>query len=254
MTTEVLGRQAVRRVRPVNRMRERVFFGGMALLMLAAVLLGFRMTYFPLGARPAALSSWVIQVHGAVFSLFLLLFLVQTALISARRVRWHMRLGLVAYGLAALMIPLGLVAAADQLRRQLAAGPPYMLDIDPRTFSLVSVMGMVMFGTLITWSYAVRRRPDVHKRLALYATLSMMDAGIDRWPYQAWGLSEGWALWIYTAFLLLPAMYDLISLRRLHWATMFAAPFAWTLHRLEIPLGHTHAWHAAANFMLSLSR
>jgi hypothetical protein len=49
-------------------------------------------------------------------------------------------------------------------------------------------------------------------------------------------------------------MYDLISLRRLHWATMFAAPFAWTLHRLEIPLGHTHAWHAAANFMLSLSR
>ena len=125
MTTEVLGRSAVRRVRPLNRTRERIFFGGMALLMIAAVLLGFRMTYFPLGAPPAALSSRVIQMHGAVFSLFLLLFLVQTALISARRVQWHMRLGLVVYGLAVLMIPLGVVAAADQLRRQLAIGPPY---------------------------------------------------------------------------------------------------------------------------------
>jgi hypothetical protein len=56
----------------------------MTLLMLAAVLLGFRMTYFPLGPRPDAASSRVVQVHGALFSLFLLLFLVQTALISAR--------------------------------------------------------------------------------------------------------------------------------------------------------------------------
>jgi hypothetical protein len=34
-------------------------------------------------------------------------------------------------------------------------------------------------------------------------------------------------------------MYDLASLRRVHRETMFAAPFAWTLHRLEIPLGAT---------------
>ena len=254
MTTEVLGRTALRRARPVNRTRERIFFGGMTLLMLTAVLLGFRMTYFPLGARPAALSSWVIQLHGAVFSLFLTLFLVQTALISARKVRWHMRLGLVVYGLAVLMIPLGVVTAADQLRRDVTLGPSDVLDVDPRTFSLVSVMGMVMFGTLIAWSNAARRRPDMHKRLALYATLSMMDAGIDRWPWAAWGVSESWSPWIYTVFLLLPVVYDLLSLGRVHRATMFAAPFAWTLHRLEIPLGHTQAWHAVANFMLSFPR
>lgn len=93
-------------------------------------------------------------------------------------------------------------------------------------------------------------RPDVHKRLVLYAMLSMMDAGSDRWPLDAMGLSQGWATWIYTAFLLLPAIYELISAHRVHWVTMFAAPYAFLLHRLEIPLGSTPAWHAVANFML----
>jgi len=251
MPTNVLKRVPVR---PSNRQRERIFFGPMALLMIGTVLLGFRKTYFPLRPKPAAVSSWVIQLHGAVFSLYLLLFLVQTTLVAARRVRWHMSLGLAVYGLAALMIPLGVAAAADEIRRDLASGPPYNLDIDPRTFSLVSVMGMVMFGTLITWSYVARRRPDVHKRLVLYATLSMMDAGSDRWPLEAMGLNHGWATWIYTGFLLLPAVYDLISLRRLHWVTMFAAPYAFVLHRLEIPLGHTRAWHAVADLMLRFAR
>jgi hypothetical protein len=252
MATEVLGRLPVR---PVNRKRERVFFCCMTLLMIATILLGFRETYFPLGAKPPALSSWVIQVHGVLFSLYLLLLLVQTALIAARRVRWHMSLGLAVYGLAGLMIPMGVMAAADELRRDLAGGPPYPNGgIDPRTFSLVSVMGMVMFGTLITWSYVARRRPDAHKRLVLYATLSMMDAGVDRWPLVAMGMNQSWATWIYTALLLLPVAYDLVSLRRVHWVTMFAAPFAFLLHRLEFPLGNTHAWHAAANLMLRFLR
>ena len=239
-------------IHPINRTRERVFFGGMALLMIATILLGFRMTYFPLGERPVALSSWVIILHGAVFSLWLALFFVQTALISIRKVKWHMSLGLAIYSLAMLVFPLGLFAAADELKRKVAIGPPWLFGFEPRTFSLVSVMGMIMFGTLITWSYIVRRNPAAHKRLALFATLCMMDAGIDRWPWDAWGINQGWSTWVYTAFLLLPVIYDFVSIRKIHWATAFAAPFAFTLHRLEIPIGQTAVWHAVSNFMLKL--
>ena len=237
-------------VRPVSRTRERIFFGGMALLMIGTILLGFRQTYFSLGAKPPALSSWVILLHGTIFSTYLALFFVQVALISARRVQWHKTMGLAVYGLAAFMVPLGVLSAADEIRRDLANGPPFMFDIDPRTFSIVSVMGMVMFGSLITCSYFARFKPAVHKRFALFATLSMMDAGIDRWPMESMGISHAWALWIYTAYLLLPVAYDLISLRRVHWVTMIAAPYVWTLHRVEIPIGFTHAWQAVANLML----
>ena len=91
MATGVMGRQ---KVRPINRTRERIFFGGMSLLMAACVLLGLRMTYFPLGTKPVAPSSWVIIVHDSSFSLYLLLFLTQIALVSARKMQWHKQLGL----------------------------------------------------------------------------------------------------------------------------------------------------------------
>jgi hypothetical protein len=195
------------------------------------------------------------NIHGIAFSLYLLLFLVQTALIAAHRVRWHMKLGLALYGLAAFMIPLGLLATAEQQRRGVAAGPPFALSLDPLTLSLVSVMGMVMFASLITLSWVARRRPDGNKRLVLYATLSMMFAGINRWPFHAWGISLGaalflWAPLIYGVLLLLPTAYDLVSLHRIHWISLVSAPSVWLLYRLSFPLGRTHAWHAVASLML----
>jgi hypothetical protein len=249
MGTEVLGRVPVRRVKPGHRVQERVFYGVMTLLTMASILLGFRRTYFPLGAKPAALSSWVIVAHGVVFSVFLLLFGVQVALIAARRVKLHMTMGLTVYGLALVMLPMGVVTAADEIRRDLIM-PSAFPVADPYTFSLVSVMGMVMFGTLLAWSYVWRRRPEMHKRLALYAVLSMMDAGIDRWPWAAWGLSQGWSHWVYTGMLLLPVAYDLASQGRVTRVTMIAAPFVWVMERLEIPLGETRAWHWVAHWML----
>lgn len=253
MTFEVAQRQPQRAPTvPVNRTRERIFFGGMALMMIATILLGFRASYFPLDERPAALASPIIVVHGAVFTFWILLFFIQTALIAAHRTRWHMKFGLWLYGLAVLLVPLGILAAADEQRRDLLAGFAPFPGVDARTFSLVSVMGMVMFATLMAWSYIARRQPAAHKRLALYALLSMMNAGTDRWPWEAWGISDSWSTWVFTAMLLLPVLYDLISLHRVHWATMFAAPFVWLLYRFEIPLGRTHAWHAFANLMLRL--
>jgi hypothetical protein len=254
MATDALQRQPIPSTRhaPVSRTRERFFFAIMALLIVATILLGFRASYFPLGDRPEALASPSIIVHATVFSLFLLLFIVQTTLIAAHRVRWHMQLGLWLYGLAALMVPLGLLAAIDELGRDLAANKYPVPGVDARTFSMISVMGIVVFAILMVWSYLERRNPPAHKRLALYAVLSMMNAGTDRWPWQAWGISDSWSLWVFTALLLLPVLYDFISLHRIHWATSFSAPFIWILYWYEFPLGRTHSWHAIADLSLKL--
>jgi hypothetical protein len=246
MATGVLG-QVVGAPRHVaSRSSERVFFSGMSMLILATILLGFRSTYFHIGARSSEPATAVVILHGIVFSLWVLTFFVQTTLVSTGRVHLHISLGLWAYALATAMVPLGLLAAQDQLRRDSAMEPPYVLGVDPLTFSMESFMGMVMFGTLIAGSYMARRQPAAHKRLALYATLSMMNAGISRWPLEACGIHQARCYWIDVGFLLLPVVYDLILLRRLHWVTMFAAPYVFVLNRLELPLGHTHLWHAVA--------
>jgi hypothetical protein len=254
MATDAVHHQLLPRTRhiPINRTRERIFFAIMTVLMVATILLGFRASYFPLGERPVALANTAIILHAAVFTLFLLLFAVQTALIAAHRVRWHMKLGLWLYGIAALMVPLGLLAAIDELRRDVAINRYPVPGVDGRTFSMISVMGISCFAFLMAWSYLQRRHPAAHKRLALYAVLAMMNAGTDRWPWQAWGISESWSWWAFTALLLLPAVYDLISLHRLHWATLFSAPFIWILFWYQFPIGRTHTWHAIADLSLKL--
>jgi hypothetical protein len=206
MRTQAAVGAGARAPKAANRNHERLFFGGMTLVMVATILLGFRATYFPLGAKPAALGSPIIVVHGTVFSTFLALFFIQVALVSAKRVRWHRKLGLWVFGLAAVMIPIGVLAAANEIKRDLEAGPPYTLGVDPVSFSIVSVNGMLMFGTLMGASFLTRRNPAEHKRLALYAVISMMNAGSDRWPWDAWGVSEHWSVWFYTLLVVLPVV------------------------------------------------
>lgn len=254
MATDAVHHQPLPRTRhhPNHRTRERIFFAIMTFLMVGTILLGFRASYFPLGERPAALANTAIILHATVFTLFLLLFAVQTTLVAAHRVRWHMKLGLWLYGIAALMFPLGLLAAIDELRRDVAINRYPLPGIDGRTFSIISVTGISCFALLMAWSYLQRRHPDAHKRLALYAVLAMMNAGTDRWPWQAWGISESWSWWVFTALLLLPAVYDLIGLRRIHWVTMFSAPLIWILFRYQFSIGRTHVWHAIADLSLKL--
>jgi hypothetical protein len=248
MATQVLERPIPR---PKKRVRERVFFGGMTLLMIGTILLGFRATYFPLGPKPEAIHSSVIVVHGVVYTLFLALLLVQVALVSARRVKWHMALGLWVYGLSAVMVPLGVVAAADEMRRELVSGVEFIPGVDTLTFSTISVLGIAVFGLLMGWSYVVRRKPDAHKRLALYAVVSMMNAGMDRWPWHGWGVNETWAGWAYVGLVLLPVVYDLVSLRRVHWVAMVAVPLILLVDRYKFDVGHTATWHTMAKAMVT---
>jgi hypothetical protein len=240
MTTTVMPpiRAQARRAKPLW---DRIFFGGMAILITGSVVLGFAKTYFFAGVFRAPLPSKMIHIHGAVFSLWFVVLLLQTFLIPAGRVQWHRQIGLASYGVAILVIIFGVLAATDSLRR----GVP----IDTYNLSVsfaVSTMDMVAFAVVILCSYLARRRPDAHKRLVLFATLSIMDAALDRWPYEKVGLTYAAHTWAYLGLLLLPVIYDLIALHRIHRSTLWSATFVYALNQLRVPIGETHLWTALA--------
>jgi hypothetical protein len=72
-----------------GRRFDHYFFSGTAWLMLASVLLGFGPTYYLAGVFHAPLPSRIIHIHGAVFSCWILLLLVQNSLAWAGRVDIH---------------------------------------------------------------------------------------------------------------------------------------------------------------------
>jgi hypothetical protein len=231
--------------RPVNRKVERMFFAAMAILLCASVVIGFSRTYFMAGMVNAPLPNALVHVHGAVFSLWMLLFLTQTALVTARRVTWHRTLGVFAFCLAPVMTVLGTITAIDGLRRGVSIGP---LGSAPALS--IALFGMVIFPILIWAAWRTRRRPDAHKRLVLLATLSLVEAGFGRFPWRSLGLTPAvGAQGMVALFLVILVAYDLFSLRRVHRTTMWAAPLTLAFSALAVPIGMTPLWGEFTAFL-----
>ncbi len=228
--------------RPVNRKVERVFFGGMAILLCVIVFIGFSPTYFRAGILRAPLPSPILHVHGAAFTLWMILYAVQSALISAKRVVWHRSLGTVAFCLPPIMIVLGVIAALDALHRKVSIGP-----LDPAVSLAIPLIGIAWFSVLIFASWSTRRRPDAHKRLILLATIALVDAALGRFPWGRIGMAPAaGAVTGLGILIVLVVAYDLFSLRRLHRSTMWAAPITFAVGAFSVPIGMTGAWHSFA--------
>ena len=228
--------------RPVNRTVERCFYSGMAILMCVCVYIGFAPTYFGAGMLRAPLPSPILHIHGAAFTLWMALFVVQSALISARRVMWHRTLGTIAFCLPPIMVVLGVIAAVDALHRGVRIGP-----LDPAVSLAIPLIGIVSFAILIYASWRERRRPDAHKRLILLATIGLVGAAFGRFPWDRIGLPPAAGAVTGTGVLLLILIaYELITIRRIHRSTMWAAPLTFLAVALAVPIGMTPLWHSFA--------
>ena len=228
--------------RPVNRTVERFFYSAMALLLCVCVYIGFGPTYFRAGMLRAPLPSPILHIHGAAFTLWMLLFVVQTAFISAHRVQWHRTFGTIAFCLPPLMIVLGVIAAVDALHRGVRIGP-----LDPAVSFAIPLIGIMGFTAVIVASWRARSRPDAHKRLILIATMGLVAAAFGRFPWDRIGFPPAaGAVTGLGILLLILIAFELITTRRIHRSTMWAAPLMFASVALAVPIGMTHVWHSFA--------
>ncbi len=162
--------------RPVRARVDDVYFTTMSFLMLAIVVIGFAPTYFLKGAVFAPLPSLLVHIHGAAFSSWIILFIVQTALVSTRKIRLHRKLGYAGAVLAACMVVLGVLVDSAAVRR--GGVPPIFTT--PQ-FILINDLGVALFGALVGCAVWQRRNGPVHKRLMLIATIGIMPPAITRY-------------------------------------------------------------------------
>jgi hypothetical protein len=238
---------AQRSVSLPGRRYDHLFFSTMALLMLATVFVGFASTYYLAGVFHAPLPSLIIHLHGAAFSCWILLLVMQTSLVAAGRVDIHRRLGIVGFLLACLMVILGVLAATDSLVRE--AGPA---GRDPKFFYIVPLTDILIFATLIFFAFRARSNPAAHKRLILVATTALLIAAIARWPMVHRNNPK--AALLSNLFLIVLVAYDLWSTRRIHRATLWASAFLIFVQQIRIPIGKTAAWHTFATWVQSFAR
>jgi hypothetical protein len=224
---------------------DNLFFSGMAVIGLIVVLVGFARTYFLAGLFRAPLPNLLVHIHGAAFTLWIILFITQISLVTGRRVDLHRRLGLLAFVLAVVMIVLGTVTASDGLARHVAKPGTDTVE-EVRAFYAVPLGDMVMFSTFVYFGYRNRFQAAVHKRLMWFATLSLLDAGFDRWPiFDPYSLPVV-NLICFTPLLLLMIGYDWWSKGKVQRVTIWSTIFMVIVQQIRHPLGHTAAWQSFA--------
>lgn len=238
------------RIAHVGR-HDRLFYGGIAIAGAVMTLVGFAPTYylrFLDGGPQATISggpiSGLIHVHGTLFTAWVLLFIVQTALISSRRVAVHRKLGVFGVALATAMVAAGVFAGIEMGRR--GAAPP---GIDALSFMAIPLGDMVMFAGFVAAAVVLRRNKEAHKRLMLLAYASILAAPAARLPGV---LPLGPLVFYGIAFLLVAAgvIYDYASRGTIHTAYRWGGGILFLSVPVRLALSGTDAWHAVARLLI----
>jgi hypothetical protein len=237
VSSSVAARAGVQR-----RRSDHMFFAVMSILMAAGVGAGFSRTYF---ARIAAgTTTPLIHIHGAVFGVWMVLFIVQSALVATGNTRLHRRLGVAGVFFAVLMLVIGTVTGVIAARHGYAG--PFPSGESPLTFLLgAPIRDMLVFGSLMGAAIVLRRDVESHKRLMVMATLGgLAPAGFVRIA----GIPIGVSLVL--ALLLAGPVYDWLVHRRIYGVYIWGIAVTLLSSAVFDALGETAAWQSFAKTLV----
>lgn len=225
--------------------RNRFYF--YALLGAAALLFaGFAQTYFLKVFFASPPLYPLLHAHGFVMTAWFLLFGAQTWLVEAHRTDLHRRLGAVGAMLSITMVVLGATVVTINAREG------RIPDFAPApVFLFLSYGNVLVFGAFVAAAVSLRRRPEVHKRLMLLATLNLLPAAFARIPLDFIQSGGVWPVFgLLDSCVILCVAYDTWRHRRLHpsfaWGAL--ATFLWPA--LSIAVGGTMAWRSVATSLI----
>lgn len=231
---------------------DRVFYSSIALAMALVVFGGFAPTYYlrafvdsPVTVSGATTLTPLAHLHGALFTGWVVLFIVQTGLVATHRVRTHRRMGIAGALLAAAMVVVGTTTAIASAAR--GSAPP---GADPSAFLAIPLFDMLLFTVFVGAAVYLRRKPDVHKRLMLLAYVSILTAAVARLPGV---LPYGpFAFFGLTYIVLVVAMaYDVASRQRVHPVYLWGGALLVISVPARLFVSSTDSWRRFAEFLTS---
>jgi hypothetical protein len=159
----------------------------------------------------------VLYFHAAIFSGWVLFFILQSALITTRNVKLHQQLGWfgLVLGISIPIIGIATTIAMTRLRMQEGRA-------DAAQFMVVPFFDMVSFTVALALAFLYRKKPEFHRRLMLIANCSLTAAAFGRFPDALMPRH-----WFYTgvdALILLGLLRDLIVTERVHPVYLFGLP------------------------------
>jgi len=226
---------------------DRHLYSWFAIVAPLIIFAGFARTFYLQGLSSAPALSTLLLVHGIIMSLWFGLFIVQVRLVAAGRTDLHQRLGVAGAILVVVMLALGTYTAIDAARRGASPDP----NMSPLMFMAIPLADLLVFGILVGVALWNRRRSDIHKRLMLLATVSILTPGIARIPLgfiRQGGVPMFLGLTVLCAVICIAV--DTAKRRRLHPAFAWGGAFFLASLPLRMLLAGTEAWTKFATWLV----
>jgi hypothetical protein len=223
-------------------------YAWIALATALIIFAGFSRTFYLRSLSGAPPLSALLFVHGVVMTLWFVVFSAQVWLVVEGRGDLHRRLGVFGVVVAVLVVCVGVAAAIDAGRRGSSPAP----GVPPLMFMAIPLFDMPVFALLVGVALWKRRRPDIHKRLMLLATLGMLTPAIARIPL---ALIQDGGPPVFFALALLVVLVciaiDTARSRRLHPAFGWGAALIITMLPLRLLVASTAAWTQFAGWLVA---
>jgi hypothetical protein len=230
--------------RSTERARARLFFVGFAAVSVAVVLAGFARTFFVPVAHGAFRAPLTVYVHASCFFAWVSLLVVQTVLAYSRKLSWHRHLGWSSAVLIPAMTGSGVAVSLWATARDLRAGQ----GVAALAFFFGLLMDVASFAALASIAVVMRRKPDIHKRLIVIATIGALGPAIGRIPVIGTLTTP-----ITVALVLSVAAYDLVSRSHVHGATRWGGVALLAGQFAQAPVGGTTLWLTMAQRIMMRS-
>lgn len=218
------------------RQRGEPFFFWFSAALIVIVVAGFSTA--ALGRPGGVLATPIhLHVHGAIVLSWYLLLACQSRLIAAAAIEQHKRLGYLSVFLAAAIIIIGYLVVRSVLVRPdgVIAGRPAVYG------AMFPVTDIVNFSIAYSLGLLSRARPRAHKRLMLIAAILMIDAAMARLVFGV-GLPAPFILLAELALFAALLGYNLVTLRRPHWATLLGIVLYASAMVAKVNVESLHWW------------
>ena len=190
----------------------------MSLLIPVVVVYGFSFTVGNRLIHPAIPPPPILYLHAAVFSGWLLFFLLQSALVRTHNVRVHRRIGWFGAALGVLVLVVGVSTAVAMGRFNTLQ----MHATDAESFLMIPLFDMVCFSSTFALAIYWRKKPEFHRRLMFIATCALTAASFGRFPERL--LPHEFFYAGVDLLILLGVVRDVIVNRRVHQIYFYVLP------------------------------
>ena len=250
------------------------FYVWMSGVCLAIAILGFMPSYFVPMVTGGFIGLPLMHIHGLILYSWMILFFAQTWLVATGRTPSHRTWGMLGISIVTAMVFMTLTLSASQIAMASLPGQPHGLARAMRTFKWVSVGGMIFVAATFALAIVNIRKPDVHKRLILLMTISMLGAPIARWFIFFFAPASDAALHINDPlpylevppiFVAIPPMivsdillfiaifHDWRTIGRVHPVYLIGGGVLLLYQVTLVPAANSGAWQAAATWLGSLA-